>query len=205
MMPYKSLKRYISWFDWVCDILWSTKMLRNGAREWNRTITVFLPGDFKSPASTNFATRALLMPLSSWDSQILRQSSLEHKCALATLSLSLPASLWKRLSKVPLVVICFHEVSIYCVETCSSTGVHSQVISLSLLTSWNHKPSKKILFDASILVRSSIVKSKLAQALACIRKLSSCFCQLYETINLANLFSFASLAKCFILVKNLKL
>ena len=36
---------------------------KNGAREWNRTITVFLPGDFKSPASTNFATRAFLMSL----------------------------------------------------------------------------------------------------------------------------------------------
>ena len=36
-----------------------------GARGRTRTVTVFPPGDFKSPASTNFATRALLMSLTS--------------------------------------------------------------------------------------------------------------------------------------------
>ena len=30
----------------------------NGTRDRTRTDTVFLPGDFESPASTNFATRA---------------------------------------------------------------------------------------------------------------------------------------------------
>ena len=31
---------------------------KSGTRDRTRTDTVFLPGDFESPASTNFATRA---------------------------------------------------------------------------------------------------------------------------------------------------
>ena len=101
--------------------------IKNGAREWNRTITVFLPGDFKSPASTNFATRAFLLALSSRGQHILRRNFLKHMRAFKSCLLDFANLSVKEPSKNTFLMSVYKRNTVFCVFRRSSTCVHSRL------------------------------------------------------------------------------